>query len=57
MLVDLAFWQELLLHRHDAWSAAITTYKRLPLARELKFAVFKNGPRGAFLDSLDAMED
>ena len=57
MLVDLTFWQELLLHpAHDAWTAAKRTYKRLPLARELRFAVFKNGFGGVLLDSLDESE-
>jgi hypothetical protein len=56
MVVDLVFWSFLLADKkHDAWSAALKTYTFTPRARKLGFAVFRNGPGGRLLDSLEVV--
>lgn len=57
MVVDLIFWSFLITDpRHDPWLAVRKTYKFTPRARSLGFGVFRNGPRGRLLDSLDAAD-
>jgi|SRR3990172_7672566 len=38
--------------RHDAWAAALETYRHFPRAKDMGLAVFMNGRRGRLRDSL-----
>lgn len=53
MLIDLSFWRFVLMDpTHDAWEAAIKTYRHFPRAKEMGFSVFMNGRGGRVRDSL-----